>query len=387
MRLVAIGVPRSRRSALLADAAGRWRGLDLVEVSWLDLATGRADLRGIVAKGDVVRFDSAGRDFATEVALLRLGSVAASADGANPSQAELSDLVFERGRILWPAAWYAGFASVLRRVAAQLAECPSIRVSGDVEQILLAFDKTRTLQHLSAHGVTVPPAIGRVGSFDELVDRARTLGWTQCFAKLAFGSSASGAVALRLGRDRMEAYTTTEVDAQAGTIKLFNTRAVRHLTSVSEIRHLIDELCRHTMHAERWLPKAGFDGKRFDLRVLSVAGDPKHVVARLSNTPMTNLHLLNQRGDLDRLRSRCGESSWSAMLETARQAARSFSLCHCLGLDVMVDATLRRHVVLEVNAFGDLLPGVLFDQLNTYETQLESLFGPPPTTGPGQEAA
>jgi hypothetical protein len=45
------------------------------------------------------------------------------------------------------------------------------------------------------------------------------------------------------------------------------------------------------------MPKAGIDGRTFDLRVLVIAGRARHAVARLSRGPMTNLHLLNERGD------------------------------------------------------------------------------------------
>ena len=48
---------------------------------------------------------------------------------------------------------------------------------------------------------------------------------------------------------------------------------------------------------EEWLPKAVFQGKQFDLRVVVIKGVAKHFVVRLGNSPMTNLHLGNARGD------------------------------------------------------------------------------------------
>ncbi len=43
------------------------------------------------------------------------------------------------------------------------------------------------------------------------------------------------------------------------------------------------------------------------------------------------------------------------------------------GVDVVISPGFRRHAVLEINAFGDLLPGVLFEGLDTYTAELAAL--------------
>lgn len=42
----------------------------------------------------------------------------------------------------------------------------------------------------------------------------------------------------------------------------------------------------------------------------------------------------------------------------------------CIGIDLLATPHFRRFYVLELNAFGDLLPGVLHDSQNTYETTI-----------------
>ena len=370
VRLIVIGIAQSRRSTLLKEAAVRWPALSVIEVAWIDLLDGRLDLRSVVQRGDVVRIDSPGRDFATEVALLRLGLQNDPGDAEIPTHAQLDALRFERGRLLWPAAWYAGFCAALRMLAAQLSQCPPHRLTSDITTICTAFDKSATNRQLAGRGISVPAAIGRVANFDELVDRCRSLRWPQAFLKIAYGSSGTGAVALRIGADRMQAWTTTEVATDGSSALLYNTRAVRMLSSIGDIRQVIGCLCRHVVHVERWIPKAGVGGKAFDLRVVTIGGEPTHIVARLSNSPMTNLHLLNARGDIHRVRERCGEASWNSMLESCRQSASSFGGCHCIGIDALFAPTFRHHAVLEVNAFGDLLPGILSGGQDTYTAEL-----------------
>jgi hypothetical protein len=40
------------------------------------------------------------------------------------------------------------------------------------------------------------------------------------------------------------------------------------------------------------------------------------------------------------------------------------------GLDLLLTPGFRRHAVLEINAFGDLLPGIFHDGLDTYGAEV-----------------
>jgi hypothetical protein len=44
-------------------------------------------------------------------------------------------------------------------------------------------------------------------------------------------------------------------------------------------------------------------------------------------------------------------------------------------LDVLVLPGYRQHVILECNAFGDLLPGVLCEGMDTYTAEIAALMG------------
>jgi hypothetical protein len=61
------------------------------------------------------------------------------------------------------------------------------------------------------------------------------------------------------------------------------------------------------------------------------------------------------------VRSLCGAS------------ARAFSRCASLGIDVLLSPDLRAACVIEVNAFGDLLPNVLDRGDDTYTAALRTL--------------
>ena len=87
-------------------------------------------------------------------------------------------------------------------------------------------------------------------------------------------------------------------------------------------------------------------------------------------SPMTNLHLLNRRRDPAELWPRMSAAARDALSNTCRRVASLFPSMVCLGIDVLLAPGFCHHAVLETNAFGDLLPGVLHDGLETYTAQV-----------------
>ncbi len=96
-------------------------------------------------------------------------------------------------------------------------------------------------------------------------------------------------------------------------------------------------------------------------------------MARTSAGPITNLHLGNQRGCVDAVRARLGEETWRATRAVAAAAASAYPRCLQLGVDLLVARGSGTPYVVEVNAFGDLLPGVLWQGVDAYEAQLAAL--------------
>ena len=373
---VVIGNPGGRRIELFQAALNELRLPAAQVVSYLDLLSGKEALPRSVRDGTVVRIESPGKDFEVERALIAAGAEAADDDERfdRVSRRAAQDLSFERGRILYPRQWYLGYCSTLRLIEKQLAERPPPRPlpqwMNSPAEIALMFDKIACHQSLGSRGAPVAPSLGAVGSFDELGERMKERNWRRVFVKLAYGSSASGVVAYQTDGRRHQATTTVETARQNGELRLYNSRRIRVYRDRREIAELINALCRHRVHVEQWLPKAGFDNRTFDLRVVVIAGRACHTVARLSRSPMTNLHLLNERGDEDAVREKVGRAVWDAAMRNCELAMECFPGSLYAGIDLLFTPDYRRQVVLEVNAFGDLLPGVFWQGLETYAAEL-----------------
>lgn len=343
MRFAVVGTPEDRRVTLFRDAVVA-RGLAEPHViPWRDVLAGR---EFGAPEGSLLRIDSPGEDARADALLRGPGDPARAGGGA---------------------AWYRAFMAGLERVTA----LPGVRPLSDMGEIGVMFDKRRCHAVLAAAGVPVPAAF-EARSYDELRDGMTARGWARVFVKPAHGSSASGVIAFQAHAGRLKAVTSaTWVDGV-----LCNSLRVRTVTDEAEARRLVDFLAADGLHVEQWFPKASTGGRAFDLRVVTVAGRPTHAVVRTSRVPMTNLHLGGTRGDLETVRGRPG--LWERVLEVCARAAGCFPRSLSTGVDVMVGADWRSVAVAEVNAFGDLLPGLgdfSGHGRDTYAEQVEAVVG------------
>ncbi|MFD8751616.1 STM4014 family protein [Kitasatospora sp. NPDC059577] len=354
-QLTVLGNPGHRRVTMFA-AAARAAGLpEPAVLPWLDVLRGRYRL----PEGALLRVESPGEE--PEVDRLLRGPVLGP--GYAPTRVEGT------------AAWYTGVTAALRRLAAR----PGVRLLGDPEEIAVMFDKRRTHALLAAAGVPVPRALGgEVTGWEQLRGRLSETGLHRVFVKPAHGSSASGVTALEFG-PRGQLQATTSVELADG--QLHNSLRVRRYRSEREVAAIVDRLAPDGLHVEQWIPKASQSGRSADLRVVVVAGRATHAVVRTSTQPMTNLHLGGARGSVEQAREVAG-SAWPALLETAERAAACFPDSPMVGVDVLPTTGWRRALVGEVNAFGDLLPGLTglpggpAEGLDTYGAQLAALSTP-----------
>ncbi|WP_231633001.1 STM4014 family protein, partial [Streptomyces clavuligerus] len=363
-RFAVVGNPDDRRVTLFA-AAARAAGLPAPRVvPWRQVLR---DGGARFAPHETVRVDSPGDD--PEVDLLLRG-------GPEP---------LEPTRVEGSARWYGRFTAAVSTLSGGMPlDHPG--------ELAVLFDKRLCHGVLRAAGVPVPqsPTSGP--------DGARIHGWADAralmrehrmarvFLKPAHGSSASGVLAVESasgGRVR----ATTSVELTDGG--LFNSLRVRRYERETEVAAIVDRLAPDGLHLERWLPKAALRDRVADLRVVVVAGRATHAVVRTSRTPLTNLHLGGARGDLSAARDavEAAGTRWAEVLRVCERAAACFPRTLCVGVDLLPGVGWRRFAVGEVNAFGDLLPGLTglpgsgAEGLDTYGAQIAAVLRPPPAPG------
>lgn len=346
MFMTVIANPENRRVTMFGDALQELDGGCMV-TPWMQVL--REEMSDF--SEDVLRIESPGENWAVESALLK--------------RYEPED----KGRIRGLDRAYERFAEVLGGLRYQV--CMS-----SPDAIVAMFDKVETKLRLTAAGIDVPRSFGCVRTFAELRDVTNAAGRDRFFVKPRHGSSASGVIALSIRTNRVLAVTSVEREDD----RLYNSLKIRRYETFEDVETIVDLLgAEDELLIEEWVPKGSTQGATYDLRVVAIGGRADHAVVRLSESPMTNLHLGNERGDIDILKAELGPK-WGDIQRIAVDALAAFPGALYAGVDIGVTPDRRRITVFEVNAFGDLLPGVVDDEgRGCYQAELEEFIRQHPT--------
>ncbi|MNW24190.1 hypothetical protein D3C74_09010 [compost metagenome] len=351
-------------------------------------------------RGPVLRLDASGDHFGVEMELIALGAEENEGDDSLlPMQGSLAKrnmLLAEQaralqphpGRIWYPAQWFRGYCRLLAWLRSEMQLLwPGHHWINDPVDIPVMFDKRCTSIRLASAGVRVPQSLyghsselfaqkhrssdlGLPGSGEELRESLRHAGMHRAFIKLFCGSAASGVMAYQFhpGTGEEIAQTTIGMEHRRGELVFYNSGRLQRYTDAASIGRLLDWLCHEGVHVERWIPKASVHGKAFDVRQLVHRGQACHAVLRASRTPITNLHLRNER--LQPEDSGLSIPTLQQVAATAEQALAAFPHSTTAGVDVLVPADGSAPYVVDMNPYGDLLYHVRYKGMDTYTWEM-----------------
>ena len=348
-RLVVVGIEGDARSLALHRALKAARR-DAIFVSWRDALEDTSTLTRNGRVGDLLRVDSPGADPETWHALARLGG----------STARLLHGEWRPGR-----AWFAGLGEALFAIE---RATPHLAPTHPARDILAMTDKLACDAILRAGGVQTPETF-TVESVSALRDRLRSTARHAVFVKPRWGSSGAGVLAYRWSATREQLITT----ARFSENRVFNDKRLTTYTDRESIDRLLGVVIDDGAIVQRWIPKASVEAGPFDLRVLVIAGRIEHRIARVGRGTITNLHIDASRLDADRALASFDARARERLEVECRKAAACFPRHAAIGIDVMLDPR-GRPFVLECNAWGDHLPRLTSNGLDTYEAQVREMF-------------
>ncbi len=373
MQFTIIANPENRRCQYFVEAVHA-AGLPPVQVvSYVDVLNNQVDWDTILTNTDSLRIESFGENFEVwRKLVLRGNRIEPDLSQQITAEHEIKSLVFEQGRIQYSKQLYQGYQHWLQDLQQKLDAYPAVQVMNSPKSIALMFDKMACHQHFSNHQISVVPALPRVVNYTDLRQQMTAKGWNRVFVKLNYGSSASGVLALRVNGDKIQATTSVELIKTLHGVKLYNSLQVKQYTNESDIALIIDILAQEDLIVEKWIPKATSEDGIFDLRIVVIDGKPDYTVVRQSQLPMTNLHLGNKRGTAKAIQELIGIEKWQSLHDLATQAVQTLPNTLYAGVDVLLSSNYKQQYVLETNAFGDLLPHVLRDDLDTYQATVKA---------------
>ncbi|RKN75895.1 STM4014 family protein [Paenibacillus ginsengarvi] len=402
-RLIVIGNPGNRRTTGLQQARTALGLPPAHVVSYLDLLQGRSleelaePRRGRDGSDSgsgvpLLRLDAPGELFAVERELIALGAPDRAGDSVSdrllpyghlpdpePWSARTALAAEEqKGRLYHPSQWFRGFGRLLARLDKEAAGLwPGVKWQNAPRDIIQMFDKRQTSRVLKEAGVAVPRLLAPPESlpdYESLRETMLRLRMHRVFIKLAAGSGACGVIAYQLNptTGAEQAVTTIGVERFRTRPPMFyNSMKLRRYTENKDIRLIVGWLLRHGAHVEQWIAKAAYGERAFDIRQLVVAGEACHRIARVSRTPITNLHLRSERMDVRELG--LTDETIAGMEACAVKAAAAFPASAVAGIDVVVARGSLRAYAVDVNPFGDLLYRVLYNGLDTYTWEMKRL--------------
>ena len=379
LNFVVVANPENRRVGFLQPALEHFGLPPATVVTYSDLIAARDTLERFDAPDTIIRFDSPEKNFEVDKALIAAGAdVPNLGEHQRISAADATDLELDKGRILYPRQLYLGWRHLLHQWEKQL-RCPTMN---HPVEIAVMFDKPLCHELFSRHGVPVPRSLGIIKNYDHLrevmqdrgCDRSLSgAGSNRLFVKLSHGSAASGVIAYQINPRGESAITTVERVQHNGETRLYNSRKIRQYTERDAIADIINILCAEGVQVEEWLPKARLQNRQFDVRVVVIDGEAQHVVVRLGHSPMTNLHLGNERTNVDVLLTKVKPDNWEEMKRTCEAAAALFPNSLYCGIDLLIRPDYQQHAILEINAFGDLLPGTTWNGFDTYTSEVQAM--------------
>lgn len=387
-RFLLIGNPENRRVTGFV-AALRDRGEpEPIVLSHRELLLEPERLLALSDEPLLVRMDATGEDEQVERLLLDRGFADALDSGCTTID---PDALRSRGgvrfgEILAPRQHQLGFRRYLDQLAASFVERPRWRILQSPRSVAELFDKRLTSRRYAGLGIPVPEFLDDIATPEQLREQMAARRWPAVFVKLACGSSAS-CVALYQRQGKRERVLTTVHSRPDGR---FNSLRLQELHERAAIDDLLAFLLDEGSQVERAIAKARLDAspgpgrlgaRMFDLRVLVIAGEPAFVVPRASQHPITNLHLGGIRADLDEVRARVPASVWTQAMQSAREVFAAHECLH-VGVDLLFEADMSGHRVIEANAFGDLLPALERDGLSVYAWEIAAALGQLPPRHP-----
>jgi len=367
---VIIGNPENRRVKLFCDAVSRSAERDITIISYADLLMQKPVVS--LLPGSIVKIDSPGENDMVRAMLISKGEM----DDKTYSVFCKSDMIVSpgaHGEILHTQLWYKGYCKMLDEINNWLKTFRGLVLMNDVLDIKIMFDKIRCQRHLQQHSIAVPDRVETPDNFDDLLQKMHDKKVSNVFIKPAHASSASGVIAFRKMDGKMQAISSSEMMVENGDTKLYNSLLVKTYTRPADIAMLINTIIKEKVIVEKWIPKATINNQFFDLRVLVIGGRSRHIVIRQSKKVITNLHLGNTRGNMDEFFHLFGNDMLVSIQTLAEKVAQVFKHSLYMGVDILLRADLKQLLVLEVNAFGDLLPNLLHEEEDCYEAEINEI--------------
>lgn len=228
--------------------------------------------------------------------------------------------------------------------------------------ILLLLDKYKTKKNLEKVNIPTTPMIDvDFSSVDDLFSYLILNNLSRVFIKPRFGAGASGIIALHYNFNKNETVLFTTIVEKNN--KFYNSNNTNYVNNQIQVYSILNFIITLPIVVEKWLPKKKYNNINYDLRVVMFKQEMLYIVARGSNSPITNLHLNNMALDENIITNK------DEIYMFCRNVMSQFPDLTYAGIDLLITQN-NELFVIELNSQGDAIYNDFYNNNIIYKRQV-----------------
>lgn len=339
-------------------------------LSWLELVKSDSAFVNSIEKNTVVKIEPPEKDMNIYRELLKLGDLH---NGLKIR--EINEIDFSYFPIIAPRQWYEGLENLLINLqdASNNLVHKNIVWLNDINETLLMMDKCKTYDFLATKTreteFYLPSQIAAPTNYNEFKEIHGEM-TAQYFIKLRYGSGGTGVLAYKnnpkLNQEKI--WTSLNFEVVGGKKIFYSNNKVNCFEDKNKVKELIHWVLVNGAHIEEWIPKATYQGASFDTRAFVLQDKAEYLISRLSKSPITNLHLGNQRMESKAILSK---EQVATIATAAEKVMKLFNQSTFAGIDIVCSTGFRPYVI-DVNPFGDFFHNLLGTEDNVHYLEIKA---------------
>lgn len=360
-----IGDLTGRRVQTFSKCLNHFNLNNITIITWTEILKDISVLERSIKANTIIKIDPPEKDMELYRNLLIKGS-----NTGDLSEKYINSIDFSDFKIISPGQWYKGFEHIvleINRIRDRYRD-ENVHMLNDVAEMLVMMDKSKTYEilekNISEKEYFLPKRFDSVSSYEEFNSRYGSKPM-KAFIKLRYGSGSTGVLGYANNPKRKQEVVYTSLNNEGENF--YSNYKVNRFTEEEKVRGLIDWVLKNGAHIEGWIPKDRYRGKSFDTRSFVIGGESKYLLTRMSKTPITNLHLKNERAESSHI---MGEDLLKTIKIASENVMEVFKSSLYAGLDVVTTASHKPYII-DVNPFGDLFHNLIGTDQNVYYLEIK----------------
>lgn len=337
-------------------------------LTWQEIINNQGEIKKYLENGTIVKIEPPEKDLYLYKSFLKIGLKENNLD-----ERKIDNIDFSKCPIIDPSNWYKGIEKVFLDIDFQIknSEHRNIFMMNDINESLIMMDKKRTYDMLEKSSYMnkefyLPKRLKSYKNYNEFREEVENK-YIKCFIKLRCGSGSEGVIAYSNNPRFNEEKIHTSLNYSKEENIFYSGYKVNSTTEKDIIKKLINWVFENGAHVETWIPKDRYNGLAFDTRSIVIDKKSEYLLGRLSKTPITNLHLKNERKEsIEYL----NEEKLNTIKTASEAVMNVFNNSFLAGIDV-VNSRNGKPYIIDVNPFGDLLHHLIGTNKNIYYKEID----------------